>query len=171
MGIAPNSPVEEGKHCFLPSTARNQANPGLGGMSRFCLPPWHFLSLGQPLTSCSHQPFKWDLGKHLETNGLFLEQQFIKMMIYFTCTTFNLISIIMPITRINSQELVVVTHEWKNEVQRFYVLKENSGNRYWLNVYHVPGNSHPFVLVILTIILHIGTNPMREGLLLSTVHR
>ena len=44
-----------------------------------------------------------------------------KMMTYFTFTTSNSIPVIMPITRINSQELFVVTHERKKEVQRSYV--------------------------------------------------
>ena len=53
----------------------------------------------------------------------------------------------MPITRINSQELFVATHEWKNEMQRSYILKDSNGYHYWLNVYYMPDNSHPFVLV------------------------
>ena len=43
-----------------------------------------------------------------------------------------------------------------------------------LIVYCVPGNSHPFVLIILTIVLEnlsIGTNPMKKVLLLFTVYR
>lgn len=44
-----------------------------------------------------------------------------KMMMYFTFTTSNSMPVITPITRINSQELFVVTHERKNEMQRSYV--------------------------------------------------
>lgn len=46
---------------------------------------------------------------------------------YFNFTIFNSIPGIMPIERINSKELLVVTYEWKNEMLRFYVLGENSG--------------------------------------------
>lgn len=68
----------------------------------------------------------------------------------------------------NSQELFVVTHRWKNEMQKFYILRDNSGNHYWLNLYQMLHNSHPFVLVILTVTLYIGTNSIKEVLLLST---
>lgn len=53
----------------------------------------------------------------------------------------------MPITRINSQELFVVTHKGRNEMKIFYVLRDNNSNHYWLNVYYMLGNSYPFVLV------------------------
>ena len=60
--------------------------------------------------------------------------------------------VITPITRINSQELFVVTHERKNEMQRSYVqsyvLRGTNSYDYWLNMYHLNmDNSPPFVLL------------------------
>lgn len=91
------------------------------------------------------------------------------MMMYFAFPTFNSVLVVVPITKLNSQELFAVTHGWKNELPTFHILRDNTGNYYWSNGYQMLDNSYRFVLLILTVTVFIGTNPMKEVLLLSTV--
>lgn len=50
--------------------------------------------------------------------------------------------------RINSQQFFIVTHEWENEVRRLYILRDDSGNYYWLNVYCCQAICIPYFRII-----------------------
>lgn len=94
-------------------------------MSRFC-PLQEWAATHRKLSPAFHTGSRKRSGDKVVP---FLEPQFAVMMMYFT---FNSVPVLVAVTRINSQELFVVTHGWKNEMQTFHVLIDNSGNHYWL---------------------------------------